>query len=60
VTGPTEADIFRTNVGYAKMGMKPKKLQEYKEWFELFGIPEKPDCLDQAALEMLGWATPSS
>ncbi len=58
MSGPSDADIFRTNVGYAKMSLKAAKLEEYREWFESQGIPDEPNCVEQAALEMLGLAKP--
>jgi hypothetical protein len=54
VTGLTEAEIFRINVAYAKMMFHAPKLEEYRVWFASQGVPEKPSCIEQAALELLG------
>lgn len=55
---PSDADIWRSNVGYAKMMFKAPKLEEYRDWFESQGIPINPNCIEQAALELLGLIKP--
>lgn len=52
--GPSKEEIFRTNVGYAKMMLKQPKLDEYLDWFSVNGLPAEPSAIEQAAWELLG------
>lgn len=46
-------EIYRKNVSFAKMILTPSKLEEYREWFIINGIPKEPTPLETAALELL-------
>ena len=54
MNGPTDEQLFRNNVSWAKMMLTREKLDEHARRFAADGLPADPTPTEQAAIELLG------